>query len=199
MTVALERLAALMPPPPDPPVPPPWHQAPAQVGFEFPADYRAFIDRYGAGEINGELMVLAPTERPYRPGGPGGFRGYTAFAQDEVGAAFTALRDADPSHNPFPLYPEPGGLLVWGRTYNGDHLFWHTQDPNPDRWTVVAWLRNLPSPAWRPFDDTALDFLLAVASHTHPHASILIGSPARGVRWVRTEDWTRVSNPPPER
>lgn len=38
---------------------------------------------------------------------------------------------------PFPLWPEPGGLLPWGSTDNNDHVFWLTIG-EPDRWPVVA-------------------------------------------------------------
>lgn len=37
---------------------------------------------------------------------------------------------------PYPLYPEPGGLVPWGTTSNGDVLFWLTAS-QPDRWPVV--------------------------------------------------------------
>ncbi|WP_217242196.1 SMI1/KNR4 family protein [Streptomyces sp. AC555_RSS877] len=187
-----------MPPPSSPPIAPPWQDARAQIGFQFPADYRAFVDRYGAGEINDHLIVFAPTERPYQPGLPGGFRGYTAFAEQDIGTAFAAMRDGDPCNHPYPLFPHPGGLLVWGRTYDGDHLFWNTEDPDPDRWPVVTWLRHEPSPGWRPYDGTATDFLLALATHSHPHTGVLIGNPAQQPRWVIAEDWTRTYDPPPE-
>lgn len=36
----------------------------------------------------------------------------------------------------FPVYPEPGGLLMWGNTPNADHCMWLT-DPDPEKWTIV--------------------------------------------------------------
>ncbi|MGW0583843.1 SMI1/KNR4 family protein [Streptomyces sp. NPDC002920] len=196
MLPALERLIDLMPPPSDLPASPPWQDAPAQVGFQFPADYRAFIDRYGAGEVNGHLIVLAPTERPYLPGLPPGFAGYTAFAEQDIGQAFTELRASDPAHYPYPIFPEPGGLLLWARTYDGDHLFWDTEHSAPDQWPVVLWLRHEPPPAWHPFPGTATDFLLSLATRTHPYADVLTGAGLQPPQWVRTEDWKHEFGPP---
>lgn len=36
-----------------------------------------------------------------------------------------------------PAQLEPGGLFPWGRTVNGEDLFWRMRG-NPDKWTVVA-------------------------------------------------------------
>lgn len=38
----------------------PWARSREEVGFEFPADYREFIDAFGPGELRGYLHVSAP-------------------------------------------------------------------------------------------------------------------------------------------
>jgi hypothetical protein len=186
----LDRLTAVMPAPTDPPARPPWERAPGEIGFQFPADYREFVDRYGGGEINGELAVLTPVEAPYSTGLPPGFPGYTAFAGNEVGDAFRELRAAAPADNTYLLFPEPGGLLVWARTYSGDHLFWDTRDEDPEKWPVVVWLRNVPPPRWRPFAGGAAQLLLEIAEYRYENADLLIGPAGSGARWTRTQDWT---------
>lgn len=35
-------------------------------------------------------------------------------------------------------YPEPGGLLEWGKPYEGDSFHWRTSSESPDEWPVVA-------------------------------------------------------------
>jgi hypothetical protein len=40
------------------------------------------------------------------------------------------------SHYPLGLYPEPGGLLPWAITDNGDTLYFITTGP-PDEWPTV--------------------------------------------------------------
>ncbi|MFE2267581.1 hypothetical protein [Streptomyces griseosporeus] len=189
MFPALDQLMQLMPPPPTAPAPTPWQLAPDQIGFQFPADYRAFIDAYGAGEINQHLNVLAPTSYPYQPGLPPGFPGYTAFAEQDIYAAFCELRNDSPADYPFPLFPEPDGLLIWARSLDGDCLFWDTGHPDPDQWTCNLWLLHQPPPAWHPFDGTATELLLALTTRAHPHANVLIPSDPAPPRWTRTEDW----------
>lgn len=48
----------------------------------------------------------------------------------------------DRDDNPYPLYPQHGGLLAWGLTQDADYLFWRTDDGDPDGWPVVVWLRQ---------------------------------------------------------
>jgi len=37
---------------------------------------------------------------------------------------------------PYPIYPEPGGLLPWGNDENSNDYYWWTGGP-PDGWVVV--------------------------------------------------------------
>src|SRR6266540_3689111 len=48
------------------------------------------------------------------------------------------LRDELPEDFPHPLYPEPGGLLEWASTSNGDSRCWLTGG-DPDSWPAVVW------------------------------------------------------------
>lgn len=43
-----------------------------------------------------------------------------------------------PEEYPYPIHPEPGGLLPWGATSNGDVLCWLTAG-EPDTWPTVIW------------------------------------------------------------
>lgn len=55
---------------------------------------------------------------------------------------------------PYALFPEPGGLLVWGVTDNGDEFYWLTEGA-PDDWTVVVSSRH----EWWSYDGGALSLL----------------------------------------
>lgn len=186
----VERLAALLPPPagPEPPATP-WKRAGPEAGLAFPADYRAFADRYGGGRINGELTVAVPSRTPPWPGLPGGFPGFARYAEEVVGPVFRELREDDPAANPYPLHPEPGGLLPWATSLGADHCFWLTADPDPDRWPVVVWLRQAAPPRWRRFDGGGtVAFLRALLDGTAPCAAALVGAPGTA-RWERTTTW----------
>ncbi|MFF2630482.1 hypothetical protein ACFVUN_32545 [Kitasatospora griseola] len=61
----LDRLGTVIgPPPAGGVVPVPWELGPEVMGFQLPADYRAFVDRYGSVSIRGELHIYAPSEAP---------------------------------------------------------------------------------------------------------------------------------------
>jgi hypothetical protein len=59
----------------------------------------------------------------------------------------------------YPLWPDPGGLIVFGKTNFGDYLFWQPQGP-PDDWRVVVWGRGLQT--FESFDCGLTDFIVGV-------------------------------------
>jgi hypothetical protein len=83
-----------------------------------------------------------------------------------------------------PAFPEPGGLLVWGWTDNGDTLLWDTQDDDPDRWRVVMLPRHEPAAIF--FDGGVVAFLVALLRGEHPKSAYLVSTQAR---WTMHSDW----------
>ncbi len=65
-----------------------------------------------------------------------------------------------PEDFPYPLYPEPHGLLEWANTGDGDGLYWLTLG-EPDSWPVVVW--NIREGARR-YDTGAVELLLGYLS-----------------------------------
>lgn len=61
---------------------------------------------------------------------------------------------------PHPLHPEPGGLVPWGITANGDVCWWIRADRDPARWTVAV--SESRGPDWSRFPGTMCAFLAAV-------------------------------------
>jgi hypothetical protein len=61
---------------------------------------------------------------------------------------------------PYPCWPEPGGLLPFGATDNGDYLLWLTRG-SPAAWRVVVWDRRLGN--FEVFDCDLTDFLAGLA------------------------------------
>nr|MDT0658665.1 SMI1/KNR4 family protein [Micromonospora sp. DSM 115978] len=104
-----------------------WAAAEATLGLSLPADFKALIGRYGRGEFCDLLFV-------YPPFGECTLVGYGVHMLDDD----RRERIDFPEDYPYPLYPEPGGLLVWGATSNGDRLCWRTKGA-PDDWPVVVW------------------------------------------------------------
>lgn len=179
-----------MVPPPSVVVGPPWGEALGEVGFEFPADYRQFVDTYGAGSFEPMeyvgLEVVAPHVDALGPASHPRFAGFLAhhvngvrplFAGDEGGEAMW-------HDGPQPLYPEPGGLLAWGHTHESDQFFRRTQDANPDRWTVVGGSRHDGSTFV--FDGGMVEFLLALFTGRVDYFGEW---DAPGLTWEMQHDW----------
>lgn len=110
-----------------------WLAAEKKIGFAFPADFKEFIGKYGAGGIGGPV--------------DGGFMYIDSPFATDVGSLFKqmdmALQNMRGYHaeklidEPRPLYPEKGGLLPFGLTQNNDYLCWRTVG-SPDEWDVVV-------------------------------------------------------------
>ncbi|GAB7043916.1 MULTISPECIES: SMI1/KNR4 family protein [Catenuloplanes] len=101
-----------------------WDAIEAALGTPLPADFKKITRRYGAGQFCG-LVSAHPPER------------LAAQNRDILGEE-RDYRDDDPEDYPYPLHPEPGGILLWGETGNGERLCWLTEG-EPDTWPIVVW------------------------------------------------------------
>jgi hypothetical protein len=86
---------------------------------------------------------------------------------------FEDLRAEVPEDFPFPLYPEPGGLLPWAKTGDGTDLCWLTEG-QPDSWPTAAW--NIPGGGHR-YDMIAAELLYRYLSG-QLHVELLRPAPA---------------------
>ena len=84
-----------------------------------------------------------------------------------------AWRDRDPPGHPYTFWPEPGGLLMWGRSGASHHFFWHTAaSTDPQRWPTVVYSYLMPAgypgmysasgPVWRRLERPMTDVLAAL-------------------------------------
>jgi hypothetical protein len=105
-----------------------WIAAERSLGTSLPDDYKALIDAYGTGSFNDFIYVLNP------------------FAANEnlnmvqrrkpLLDAYRTMKRSTPEQLPDPAYPEPGGLLPWAVTDNGNVFYWHTAG-DPSAWQLV--------------------------------------------------------------
>lgn len=105
----LERLALLLPPPAVPVARPPWERSQAKVGFEFPSDYRAFVDRYGGGFAGTpdslRSFVYAPSSVPLAPGRTSGFGGFVDWHASEIAPLSTGWDEDEWGGTAYPCTP----------------------------------------------------------------------------------------------
>jgi hypothetical protein len=112
----LDRLAALLPPPPDV-EPPDWDAVERDWGTPLPPDYRAFRERWGTGAVDGTVVV---------------------HDEDELGdwVRDTVRDHLEDEEDDRPIFPAPGGVLVWGSTETRWLVFWRTEG-SPEDWRIV--------------------------------------------------------------
>ncbi|SEO39758.1 hypothetical protein SAMN05216267_102557 [Actinacidiphila rubida] len=188
MSHQLDRLTRLLPPPQAAVAGPPWQHSRTEVGFDFPSDYRAFVDRYGGGQIGtpGSLrcFVYGPSSLSARPGMPTGFKGFVEWHVSDIAPMFEGCDEDYWGGTVYPMYPEPGGLLTWGENEQGDLFWWLTEGDDPDRWPIVMWARG-PATTFR-FDSGMVGLLVSMLSGDFPSPD-WVQSPH--VRWTLTSDW----------
>lgn len=129
-----------------------WTKVEAELRSHLPSDYKAFVEVYGPGAVDEFLWVyhMAPTYP-------------NLLLTREAPADLVGLRDlreAGVKYIWYPLFPEEGGLFPWGRTFDGDSLFWRTESDNPDQWSVVV--KESRGPEWDEYPGTMTEFLAAV-------------------------------------
>ena len=131
-----------------------WREVQAELRTGLPTDYCQFIERYGTGCVDEYLWVLSPfTERePLHLVKEG--------ARLLKGMRYLRTECGD-EQVPYPVFPEPGGVLPWGVTDNGDMLFWVTKG-EPGEWFVAV--NEGRGPMWEECHCSMVDFLVRVLS-----------------------------------
>jgi hypothetical protein len=111
-----------------------WAVVEESLKLELPADYKLFLSSYGSGIIDDFLFAMSPCSS----------NKYMRFDWQVPSKSETsrAIRQRLPKEVPFPVYPEPGGLLVWAVTDNGDTLNWLTKGKSNVWPTIVLQARG---------------------------------------------------------
>lgn len=151
MASALASLREIVPPPAGSRPGVDWKRVEATIGSPLPHDYKDLVETYGPGVFDDFVWVLHPeVENP------------TLNLLAEGGRTLDALRTLRASER-IPYVVERGTeeLLPWGRTDDGDKLYWVTKPRySPDDWTVVV--NEARGPTWETFDGTATELLYAL-------------------------------------
>ncbi|MER5176924.1 SMI1/KNR4 family protein [Streptomyces sp. NPDC002896] len=111
-----------------------WSELEEIWGTRFPADYVAFMETYGAGQLSEEIGILLPVPLPDSYSDGSGLRNETLNARDTwkmLGGRRGPALDVDPD-----------SILAWGVTSGADIYCWLTTDDVPDRWPVLIYGRH---------------------------------------------------------
>ena len=127
ITPIRRRLLDLVPPPSRPPAAVDWAAARRALGVELPDGYRWLAETYGPGLFDEWLKFHVP-----------GADWFDLVATTQRKAEMTRFSIEDPLTvpYPYPVFPEPGGLVFWGATYDTDVLAWATAG-DPEDWPVI--------------------------------------------------------------
>jgi hypothetical protein len=129
-----------------------WPAVQLAIGSVLPVDYRQLV------EITGPIRV-ADFVGVFAPGNANPNIDLLVQMGARLGALQALARDGFRALHP--LWFEPGGLLPWGGTDNGDTLYWLTRG-HPDRWTVVV--GEARGPVYEDHPLCASDFLVEFLS-----------------------------------
>lgn len=126
-----------------------WPEIEKLLGTSLPTDYKEYINTYGTGQI-------AHFVSPYNPFSKTSFRNLLKQAPNQVDILRGIKEEFGEAVCPYPLFPEPSGLLPWGATGNGNILFW-LMSGTPDEWCVV--LSEGRGPGFEQYDESMTDFI----------------------------------------
>lgn len=126
----------------------PWEPVETELGTVLPQDYKDFVRLYGNGYFMQFLGICVPRSR--NP---------NMRLESQVRVICDTFLNDD--EVPYPLWPNPGGLLPFGGTDNGDYLFWLPRGAPAD-WGVVVWDRGFWG--FETFDCDLTDFLAGLAT-----------------------------------
>lgn len=148
--MTIDALINAIPPPVEPlePFAGSWEPVEAYLGTALPQDYKDLARLYGRGRFMAFLYVNLPGSSVRR-----------GSLESELGLAGEMVNYGMPV--PYPVWPEPGGLLNVGLTEFNDRLFWLTRG-DPADWPIVVWDRALQR--LETFDCSLTDFLARLAA-----------------------------------
>lgn len=129
-----------------------WPSIESSLGLRLPDDYKKLIEIFPDGDFEGQLRINRPGDSNEPPNE---FLGYYAWRLHDM----RELRGL--GHPiPYPIFPEPGGLLPWASGPRAEPFFWLTNSENPNSWPIVT--TNHDFSQWRQFSGSACELLMEI-------------------------------------
>lgn len=144
---------------------PEWSRLEQELGIAFPPDYKEFLAQCGPGEIKDYLTIVSPFID-----GPN-LQQLLAFETRRRNFVLEGNPEETEGMFPYRIFPEPKGLLPWGRDNNGGTYYWLTSAAPPADWDVAEFQDN----EWGEYSGTMSEFLQDVFDGTYQ--SVAMGTP----------------------
>jgi hypothetical protein len=129
-----------------------WPAVESSVGLRLPDDYRRLVETFPDGIFQGLVRVNRPGDHHESAKE---FLGFYAWQLEDM----RQLRASGHAF-PYPIFPEPGGLLPWATGPRAEPFFWLTRGEDPNMWPVAAASHDLTG--WQEFPGTACQVLVDV-------------------------------------
>lgn len=126
-------------------------------GLHLPHDYKELVESFPRGRFQRFVNVIRPGDinEPVTE-----YLGYYRYRLEDMRTA--RVDDEDPASFPYPIHPEPGGLLPWGDGPQGELFYWLTHLDDPDEWQVIT--SNHTWTVWQSFAYNMCEFLTRVVN-----------------------------------
>lgn len=132
-----------------------WQAVEQALAVRLPDDYKRFMATFPSGKFRGLVGVNNPIESE-----PAWVSFHWEFF-DTLDRA-KGWRDYEPERVPYPIFPEPGGVIPWGDTDENHEFFWLPRSENPDEWSVVFSTADFER--WGEYHGTMSEFVLGLVS-----------------------------------
>ena len=97
-----------------------WDDAVEKCSFDFPSDYKYFVEKLGSGCVNDFLWILSPFANNENIN--------TIFQMEQMKKAHMIMKMNFPKDITYPFYDGKMGLFPWGISDDGDGYFWYKTD-----------------------------------------------------------------------
>jgi hypothetical protein len=142
-----------------------WAAIERDLGLPLPTDYKQLAESFPDGHFRRFVHLRRPERWP-----DSRVRLLSEFALAQL-EGMREYRETGEVEFPYPLFPEPGGVLPWGDISSPGVAFWLTGPVEPDDWPVVVATEECDY--WDRFDGTVCDFLMAVATARYDASSFM--------------------------
>lgn len=132
-----------------------WSDLELQIGTRLPRDFKELVSAYPRLCLADFIRFLDPRKSipNLRP-----------LEANTWNVEWLAdMREDFPEEFPYPAFPEPGGVLMWANTTDGDYCYWQV-DGEPDEWKVVV--STDKGRFWSLFPGGVVDFLEALETRS---------------------------------